>query len=202
MPKKLAKNLKFIVGIDEAGRGPLAGPVSVGAVVIPFNAKHPLFKIAKDSKQLSEQKREEIFKKIKEAEKEGTLGFAVSLVSTKIIDERGIVPAIKIAVKRCLDKLAVPPHETMIILDGSLKAPDYFLYQKTIIRGDQTEPLISLASIVAKVTRDRKMVQLSKKYPEFDFHIHKGYGTFSHRKKIKKFGPSEVHRRSFLRSLV
>lgn len=202
MPKKLSKNLKFIVGIDEAGRGPLAGPVSVGAVVIPFNTKHSLFKIAKDSKQLSEQKREEIFKKIKEAEKEGTLGFAVSLVSAKIIDEWGIVPAIKIAVKRCLDKLAVPPHETMIILDGSLKAPDYFLYQKTIIRGDQTESLISLASIVAKVTRDRKMVQLSKKYQEFDFHIHKGYGTLAHRKKIKKFGPSEVHRRSFLRSLV
>jgi ribonuclease HII len=90
----------------------------------------------------------------------------------------------------------------MVILDGSLYAPDYFLYQKTIIRGDQTEPLISLASIAAKVTRDRKMVRLSKKYPQYNFHIHKGYGTPAHRKAIKKFGLSEVHRRSFLRSSV
>lgn len=202
MPKNLQKNLKFIVGIDEAGRGPLAGPVAVGAVVIPYNKKHPLLKGPKDSKQISEKLREEWFEKLKVAEKEGTLGYHVSLVSAKIIDEKGIVPAIKIAVKRCLDKLAVPPHETMVLLDGSLYAPDYFLYQKTIIRGDQTEPLISLASIAAKVTRDRKMVQLSKKYPLYDFHIHKGYGTLSHRKAIKKFGLCDVHRRSFLKNVV
>ncbi len=202
MPKKLPKNLKFLVGIDEAGRGPLAGPVSVGAVVIPFRGKHSLLKGPKDSKQISEKVREDWFKKLKTARKEGTLGFSVSLVSAKIIDERGIVFAVKTAVKRCLNKLGVPPHETMVILDGSLYAPDHFLYQETIIRGDQTEPLISLASIVAKVTRDRKMVRFSKLYPEFDFHIHKGYGTLSHRKAIKKHGPSEIHRRSFITRLT
>ncbi len=193
--------INFIVGIDEAGRGPLAGPVSVGAVVIPFNTKHPLFKIAKDSKMLSPKVREEIFKKMKHAKKEKSLDFAVALISPKIIDEKGIVFAIRLATKKILKKLQVPAHQTMVILDGSLSAPEEFLYQKTIIRGDQSEPLISLASIVAKVTRDHTMIRLSKRYPDFDFHIHKGYGTLSHRQKIKKFGPSEIHRRSFLKGI-
>ncbi len=200
LPK--SSTIKFLVGIDEAGRGPLAGPVSVGAVVVPYNKKHPLFKIARDSKQISEQKREEIFKEIKKAEKAGTLGYAVSLVSAKIIDEKGIVPAVKTGIKRCLKKLSIPPHESMILLDGSLYAPDHFLYQETIIKGDSKVPIISLASIAAKVTRDRKMVRLAKLYPKFDFHIHKGYGTLHHRTLIKKFGPSEIHRRSFLRNIV
>lgn len=207
--------MKFIVGIDEAGRGPLAGPVSVGAIVMPFEAViataakkanraggHPLLKGPKDSKQLSEKAREMWFKKLKQARKEGSLGFSVSMVSAKIIDEKGIVFAVKTAIKRCLNKLSVPPHETHVLLDGSLYAPDHFLYQETIIRGDQTVPLISLASIAAKVTRDRKMTRLAKIYPEFDFHIHKGYGTLAHRKAIKKHGPSEIHRRSFIKSLV
>lgn len=196
------QGLRFIVGVDEAGRGPLAGSVSVGAVVVPYDTKHPLFKIAKDSKLLTEKKREEIYKEIKKAEKDGTLGYAVSLISSEIIDKKGIVFAVKTGVARCLKKLSVPPHETMILLDGSLYAPDHFLYQETIIKGDRDIPVIGLASVVAKVTRDRRMVRLSKQYPQFDFHIHKGYGTLSHRRAIKKYGPSEIHRRSFIRNIV
>lgn len=199
MPKKLPKDVRFIVGIDEAGRGPLAGPVSVGAVVIPYNKKHPLVEGIKDSKQLSEKAREDWFNKIKEANKAGTLGFAVSMVSAKHIDEKGIVHAVKMGIKRCLNKLSVPPHETLVLLDGSLYAPDHFLYQETIIRGDHKVPLIGLASIAAKVIRDKKMTQLARLYPEYNFHIHKGYGTLHHRTLIKKRGPCAIHRKSFIR---
>lgn len=195
---KLDKNIKFIVGIDEAGRGPLAGPVSVGGVVVSVGKIPDIFKEARDSKQISEARREEIFKKIKTAKGGRKLDLSVALVSAKIIDKKGITFAIRLAIKRVLTKLAVPPHETLVLLDGSLKAPEEFLFQKTIIRGDASEPIIGLASIVAKVTRDRRMTRLSKKYPNFDFHIHKGYGTLAHRKKIKAHGTTDIHRRSFL----
>jgi len=192
-------DIQFVVGIDEAGRGPLAGPVSVGAVVLPVRVVHPLFSVARDSKILSVKKRKEIFTQIRYAKKEGSLDYAVSLVSAKIIDEKGIVFAIRLAIKRILKKLHLPPHQTLVLLDGSLYAPEEFLYQKTIIRGDQTQSIISLASIVAKVTRDMKMIYYSKLYPDFDFDIHKGYGTRSHFQKIQKCGLSKIHRRSFLK---
>ncbi len=202
----------FLVGIDEAGRGPLAGPVSVGVVIMKWPANsvkkssvtqtkrsaHPLFEIAADSKKLSADKREEIFKKIRAAKKEGTLDYAVSLSSADMIDKKGIVFAIRHALSKSLKKIGALPHQTLVLLDGSLSAPEEFIFQETIIRGDQSEPIIGLASIAAKVTRDQKMIQLSKQYPDYDFHIHKGYGTLAHRQKIKKFGPSEIHRKSFL----
>ncbi len=197
--------IRFVVGIDEAGRGPLAGPVSVGVAVFTIaqyftpGLKHPLLSDARDSKQLKPERREFIFKKIQTAKKEGSLEYAVSLVSAKIIDSRGIIFAIQKAMDNCLKKLNVPPHQTLVLLDGGLKAPEQFIFQETIIRGDQSEPLIGLASIAAKVTRDRKMIQLSKKYPSFDFHIHKGYGTAKHHKSLRKFGPTDIHRLVFLR---
>lgn len=209
--------IRFVVGIDEAGRGPLAGPVSVGAVVIKIGGEdragtgasendgrffahtgHPLFNDVKNSKALTPLAREIWFGHLRQAEKEGTLGYAVSCVSSRIIDSHGIVPAIRTAVRRCLTKLFVPPHETLVLLDGSLYAPEEFLFQETIIRGDENVPIIALASIAAKVVRDRKMVRLSREYPDFDFHIHKGYGTAAHRSKIRQFGPSEIHRISYL----
>lgn len=193
----IASGVRFVVGIDEAGRGPLAGPVAVGAVVVPFGKK-PLFSIAKDSKQLSSARREEIFKEIRAAKKLGTLDFAVSLVSAKVIDEKGIVFAIRRAIKNCLNKLAVPPHQTLVLLDGGLSAPDHFLFQETIIRGDQSEPIIGLASIAAKVTRDAYMIKIAKKYPNYGFEVHKGYGTVAHRSCLKKHGVCEIHRRSFI----
>lgn len=194
--------IQYIVGIDEAGRGPLAGPVSVGAIIIKAPLKHKLFRKVRNSKQLSFIQREEWFSKILTEQKKGSLDYAVSCVSHKSIDEKGIVKAIRLAVNRTLNKLGVDPRSTMILLDGSLKAPDYFLFQETIIRGDETIPLISLASIAAKVVRDRKMIRLAKHYPEFDFDRHKGYGTRIHKTKIKLLGPCEIHRKSFLTRIL
>lgn len=193
--------MPYVVGIDEAGRGPLAGPVAVGVVVIPLNFKKNFFKSIKDSKQLSPNDRELWFALALEARKEGKLDFAVSMVSEKVIDRRGIGYAIRLGIKRSLVALGVP-EDSQVFLDGGIKAPKRFIHQLTIIKGDEKVPIISLASIMAKVIRDRKMVRLSKKFPEFNFHKHKGYGTFEHRQAIQKFGPTTIHRRSYLTHLT
>jgi len=191
---------KYIIGIDEAGRGPLAGPVCVGAVCLGKNFNKKLLRGVKDSKKLSEKKREGWFLKVKSFSDGKDFAFAVSLVSSKIIDKKGIVFAIKLAIKRCLKKVGVNPKETRVLLDGSLKAPKEFINQKTIIKGDEKERVISLASVCAKVSRDRYMVKISKIFPKYGFHIHKGYGTKKHRELIKKHGASLLHRKSFLKS--
>jgi len=118
-------------------------------------------------------------------------------VSEKIIDKHGISYAIRLGIKRCLTGVGANPRD-QVFLDGSLKAPEEFKHQLTVVKGDEKISVISLASICAKVTRDRKMVKLSQKFPEFDFHIHKGYGTRKHLLALKKYGPSEIHRRSFI----
>jgi ribonuclease HII len=193
--------MSWIVGIDEAGRGPLAGPVAVGAVKIPAGFNKNFFKGIKDSKQLSETEREEWFELAKQAKRLGELEYAVSLVSEKVIDKHGIAYAIRLGIKRCLKKLDVDPNESQIFLDGALKAPGEFVHQLTIIKGDEKVPAISLASIMAKVTRDRKMVSASKKFPEYEFETHKGYGTLVHRRAILKYGLTELHRKSFLKNI-
>jgi len=193
--------MKYIVGIDEAGRGPLAGPVAVGAVRVNVGFDKRFFKGIKDSKKLSVRKRDEWFKNISEVQPRTNINFAVVLVSEKIIDKHGIAYAIRLGIKKCLTKLKVS-NNSRIFLDGGIKAPDNFLHQKTIIKGDEKIPVISLASICAKVTRDRFMVKLSKKYSQYNFHIHKGYGTLLHRRLIKKHGPSVVHRKSFLHKII
>lgn len=199
---KMAKKSLNFVGIDEAGRGPLAGPVAVGAIL----ANKALFKKIldsgilnglTDSKKISDQKRRELYKEICNLQKAEVLKSAVTLVGSKIIDEQGITVAIKIGIKRVLKKLAVNPDETEILLDGSLFAPMKFKNQKTIIGGDLTEPIISAASIMAKVYRDNYMINVSKKYSEYGLEIHKGYGTRGHRTKISKNGLSPIHRKSF-----
>ena len=192
--------MKYIVGIDEAGRGPLAGPVSVGTIMIKDGLNQRFLKGIKDSKKLSEKKREEWLKKINEVGLQKDLNFTVALISEKIIDKYGIAYAIRLGIKKCLIKLKVPKN-SKIFLDGGIKAPENFPHQTTIIQGDEKIPIISLASICAKVTRDRYMIKLSKKYPQYNFHIHKGYGTLMHRKLIKKHGSSLVHRKSFLKGL-
>jgi ribonuclease HII len=198
--------MTHIVGIDEAGRGPLAGPVAVGGVRITENPSTALrvkkfFKGIKDSKQLTLEERELWYALAEEAKKQGELDFAVSLVSEKVIDKKGIAHAIKLGIKRVLKSLHISETESQIFLDGGIKAPEEFKHQKTVVRGDEKIPIVSLASICAKVTRDRRMVRLSSKYPEYDFDIHKGYGTRVHREAIKKYGPIELHRRSFLKNL-
>lgn len=190
---------KHVIGIDEAGRGPLAGPVSVGTVLLFSQSKLPLSGL-KDSKKLSEKQREECFARIRSWQKEGKLQYAVSLVSHSVIDAKGISFAIRSGIARNLKKLDADPKFAEVLLDGSLKAPQEYTCQKTIIKGDEKIPVISLASIVAKVTRDRAMKRLGKKYPQYGFEIHKGYGTLSHRKMIQKYGPCEIHRKTFLRN--
>lgn len=186
----------------------MAGPVAVGVVMIPNHtslklrqASKNFFKSIKDSKKLSASDRELWFALALEARKEGKLNFAVSLVSEKVIDRKGISYAIRLGIKRSLTTLSVP-EDSQIFLDGGIKAPKQFRHQLTVIKGDEKIPIISLASIMAKVIRDKRMVRLSKKFPEFSFHIHKGYGTNQHRKAIRKFGPTVIHRRSFLTRLT
>jgi ribonuclease HII len=193
--------MSYVVGIDEAGRGPLAGPVAVGAVRISANFNKNFFKSIKDSKKLSPEDRKLWFDLATEAKKEGLLDFRVSLVSERIIDKHGINYAIQLGIKRCLEALSLS-IESQIFLDGSLRAPERFKHQLTIIKGDEKMPVISLASIMAKVVRDRKMVKLAEKFPEFHFQTHKGYGTYTHRLAIKQYGLSVIHRRSFTRRLT
>lgn len=193
--------MHITAGIDEAGRGPLAGPVAVGAVAIPQGFNKKFFKGIKDSKQLTHEERELWFSLALEAKKKGELDFRVALVSERVIDRHGISYALRLGIRRCLSKLGVTP-DSHIFLDGALKAPPNFTHQLTVVKGDEKIPIISLASIVAKVTRDRKMVSLSKKFPEFSFHINKGYGTLKHRQALVKYGSSDLHRRTFLKHLT
>ncbi|MFA6404968.1 MAG: ribonuclease HII [Candidatus Paceibacterota bacterium] len=190
-----------IIGIDEVGRGPLAGPVAVGAFAVKSKAVLRRFKGVKDSKQLSEKQREKWMSMI-DSDRPLLYDYVVSLVDAKTIDRVGIVKAIQMAINSCLRKLEKRGFATFhskILLDGSLKAPTKFKDQKTIIRGDAKEAIIALASICAKVKRDRHMKRISKKYTEYGLEIHKGYGTKSHYMALKKYGPCKEHRLTFLK---
>lgn len=203
---KFPKGVKYIIGVDEAGRGPLAGPVSVGVCALPVKMTRRDFKGIRDSKKLSEKMRDVWFAKMLEMQKVGGLYFSVNLVSNKIIDERGISFAIKKAMNDGLidvmDNMRAKYSECFVLLDGSLRAPSEFIFQKTIIKGDEKEFAISLASIAAKVTRDKYMKKMAKKYPNYGFEVHKGYGTAKHIISIKKEGISALHRKSFLKNIV
>lgn len=194
-------HMQYQIGIDEAGRGPLAGPVAVGAVFTRADFDFSVFKNLKDSKKLSENRRKEIFLQIKKLAKEGALKYSVALVLNDTIDKKGISYAIKAGIEGVLSKIAPDPKNTKIFLDGSLKASENFS-QETIIKGDEKISVISLASIVAKVTRDEYMQKIAKEIPNYDFEIHKGYGTSSHIKILKKSGPSKIHRLSFCKNFI
>ncbi len=187
---------EFIVGVDEAGRGPLAGPVSVGVVAVPLGfdvlAEFPG---VKDSKLLSAQKRESIFVEVERRASRGDLRFVVRFSDHSYIDEHGISRAVESAVHQGIRELVAPAHAA-VLLDGLLRAPANYM-QRTIIKGDLRVPIIGLASILAKVVRDRTMEQYSALYPEYGFEAHKGYGTLEHQRAIKKFGLSAIHRRTF-----
>ena len=190
-----------IIGIDEAGRGPLAGPVAVGVAKICHDFDMSFFEGIKDSKKLTEKGRKEWFAKAEEMKREGKLNFTVELVGADVIDKRGIVYAIKLGMSKCMKRLGVD-EDAKIFLDGSLHAPKEFKNQETIIKGDEKIALISLASICAKVARDQYMSKLATEYPEYKFDIHKGYGTKAHIEAIKKHGSSAVHRMSFLKNIL
>jgi ribonuclease HII len=195
------KEYKHLIGIDEVGRGPIAGPVAVGAFLFPSIQSRKLFKGVKESKQLNEKKREVLYADILQAKKKGNIDFAVTFQSEKVIDTKGLSFAIKNALKISLNKIVkknkIKEDEVLVLLDGGLKAPAEFINQETIIKGDAKEKVIALASICAKVERDRYMHKMAKKHPQYGFDIHKGYGTRKHYEAIKKYGLSQLHRKSF-----
>ncbi len=195
-------NIKYIIGIDEVGRGPLAGPVAVCAFKMPVNFFAKTFGKIKDSKKLIPEKREEIFKKLKKLKTEKIVDYFVCYESAKRIDSLGLSKAIKNCLEKSLKKLRVKPEECLVLLDGGLKAPKEYKNQKTIIKGDEKEKAIAFASIVAKVSRDALMRKLAKKYPKYSFEIHKGYGTKKHREAIIKNGFCVEHRRCFCKNIL
>ncbi|MEK7635086.1 MAG: ribonuclease HII [Patescibacteria group bacterium] len=225
---EILNKIKYIVGIDEAGRGPLAGPVSVGVFGAEKGMEKWLLKNIfdnklRDSKKLSPKKREEIYKKLLILKKQSKINFSVSHISNKIIDEKGISYAIKLGVRKSLSPKVLKCTDIFLLensscsaqsasqgisksfgseisvrLDGSLKAPEEFKNQKTIIKGDEKDVFIACASIVAKVERDRLMCRLGSKYPLYKLQIHKGYGTALHRKLLRKHGLSFIHRNTFI----
>jgi ribonuclease HII len=200
------KNYKYVIGIDEAGRGPLAGPVAVGIVLVPVNFDWRNLSGVGDSKALSPKKRENVHEAALSLAREFGLVPAVVFKSAKEIDKKGIAVVIKEAIVEGIDevtaKVGASPLECLVLLDGSLKAPSQYQNQKTIIKGDAKESVIGLASIFAKVTRDAYMVSLAHKkaFISYDFATHKGYGTKKHRETISRVGLSVEHRASFCRN--
>lgn len=187
--------------MDEAGRGPLAGPVTVGLVKIPVDFDWELVPGVRDSKKISEKKREVIYKRVIELHVQKKLSYVVKSVSAKSIDNKGISPAIRRSIAAGIEDLECDPNDTYIKLDGSLKAPANYA-QETIIKGDDKEMVIGLASIMAKVTRDRYMVEQAALYPKYGLAKHKGYGTKAHREAIAKHGFTPIHRQSYCKNIV
>ena len=183
---------KLIAGIDEAGRGPLAGPVYAAAVILKEGA---VIDGINDSKKLSEKKREELFDKIIE----NSVAYSIFSVDEKVIDEINILNATYMAMNGAADGLSKKPD--FILIDGNsiknMKTP-----HKTVVKGDSKSISIAAASILAKVSRDRYITEMAKKYPEYGFEKHKGYGTKVHNEAILKYGPSPIHRKTFLKKLL
>ncbi|MEK7479048.1 MAG: ribonuclease HII [Patescibacteria group bacterium] len=198
----------YIIGIDEAGRGPLAGPVGVGVVLIPkgLRLKNPHTKFPlRDSKKLPAHAREGWFRYLK---KHPNIFYKVAMVHPKTIDRINITEAVNLAATRALEKVYKLISYKLIrtiYIDAGIKIPEKNLQTyklrnlKTLIRGDEKINAIKLASIAAKVTRDRYMTKKHKEYPQYEFHLHKGYGTKVHREAVKKFGPCPLHRLTFIR---
>ena len=202
--------MRWVIGVDEAGRGPLAGPVAVGAVMVPedFDVLRT-FPAVKDSKQLSPQKRSEIYKEVIVRAETGDIRFCVRFSNSKHIDIFGITKAVSRAVAGSVRFLApdyneehLPsPKNVRILLDGLLRAPSEY-EQETIIHGDALVPLISLASVVAKVRRDALMKRFASRFPEYGFEKHKGYRTSMHSAAIREFGLCTLHRSTFCKNLL
>ena len=192
--KFLGKGYKLIAGMDEAGRGPLAGPVVVACVVMPLQ-KDDLIEGVNDSKKLSEKKRDMLFDKITQK----AICYSVSVVDHKTIDQINILQATKKGMKECVEKLSTKPD---IVLVDAVSNLDIDCEMLPIIHGDALSYSIACASIVAKVTRDRMMVEFDKIYPQYNFKKHKGYGTAEHIRLLKEFGKCPIHRDTFIKHFV
>lgn len=187
--KALEQGFEIICGIDEAGRGPLAGPVYASAVILP---KGHIIEGVNDSKKLSEKKREQLFDKIIDE----CVSYGIGIADEKEIDEINILQATFLAMRRAVDNLSVKPD--IALIDGN-KKPGLDIEQWDIVKGDSKSASISAASILAKVSRDRYMLEMAEKYPEYQFEKHKGYGTKLHYEMIEKYGVSPIHRKTFLK---
>jgi len=182
----------LICGIDEAGRGPLAGPVVAGAVILP---KDQVILYLNDSKKLSEKRREELFLEVKEK----AVSWSVGVVSPERIDEINILQATYEAMRSAIKGLNVVPE---VLLNDAVTIPGIEICQVPIIKGDAKSVSIAAASVLAKVTRDHMMLEYDKVFPEYGFAKHKGYGTAAHTAAIREFGPTPIHRMSFLKNIL
>ena len=183
------EGFEIICGVDEAGRGPLAGPVCAAAVILPKGLEIPGLT---DSKKLTDKKRRELFPVIKEL----AVAYGIGLASHEEIDEINILQATYLAMERALAQLSVKPD--IALIDGN-RAKDFGLPVRTVVKGDSLSMNIAAASILAKVTRDDMMLELAEKYPEYGFEVHKGYGTKAHYEALRAHGASEIHRKTFLK---
>ena len=181
----------LICGVDEAGRGPLAGPVCAAAVILPKGLVIPGLN---DSKKLTDKRRRELFPIIQQE----AVSFGIAFASQEEIDEINILQATFLAMRRAIDQLAPKPQFALI--DGN-RETDFGVQCKTVIKGDSLSANIAAASVLAKVTRDNWMIEAAEKYPGYGFEIHKGYGTKAHYAALEKLGPCAIHRRTFLKKL-
>ena len=188
----IEQGFKTICGIDEAGRGPLAGPVYAAAVILPMDLE---IDGLNDSKKLTEKKREALFDVICEK----AISYSIGIATEEEIDEINILNATFLAMRRAVEGLSVKPDYALI--DGN-QHPQLSIPDETVVKGDGKSMSIAAASILAKVSRDRFMLQIAEKYPEYCFEKHKGYGTKLHYEMIEKYGVSPVHRRSFLKKIL
>lgn len=189
----LSKGYKLVCGVDEAGRGPLAGPVCAAAVILPENC---VIDGLNDSKKISEKKREELFDIIKEK----AIAYSIAYGSLQEIEEYNILEATYIAMNRAINGLS--KKADFALIDGNRVPKGIKIPCETVVKGDSKSCSIAAASILAKVTRDRLMLEYDKKYPEYLFAQHKGYGTKAHYEAIKQYGVCEIHRRSFLKNVL
>ena len=184
-----SQGMRLVCGVDEAGRGPLAGPVCAAAVILPEHISIPGLN---DSKKLTDKKRRELFPIIKE----NAICYAIAIADEKEIDDINILQAKFLAIERAINQLEKKPDSTLI--DGN-RAKDFGVPVETVVHGDSLSASIAAASVLAKVTRDDFMLQMSEKYPEYGFDVHKGYGTKAHYAALEKFGPCPIHRMTFLK---
>lgn len=186
------KGFNIICGVDEAGRGPLAGPVYAAAVILPSDC---VIEGLNDSKKLTEKKREKLFDEIKDK----ALAYGIASADEKEIDEINILNATFLAMKRAINSLSVKPD--LALIDGNQK-PHTDIEEVTVIKGDAKSMSIAAASVLAKVSRDRFMLEMAEKYPQYEFARHKGYGTKLHYEKIAQYGVCDIHRRTFLKKIL
>ena len=183
------KGVRIICGVDEAGRGPLAGPVCAAAVILPPKTEIPGLN---DSKKLSDKKRRELYPIIKEK----AIAYGIAFADHQEIDEINILQATYLAMERAINQLSVKPE--LVLVDGN-RAKDFGIPVETVVHGDSLSASIAAASVLAKVTRDDYMLKMAEEYPGYDFEIHKGYGTKAHYAALTELGACPIHRRSFLK---